>query len=60
MLNKISIAIIIHLMIGIYSYGSPSLFPNEVGIFIASSFQESPTLSLNSDSFIMEILKRVF
>lgn len=59
MLNKISVAIIIHLMFGIYTYGSLSIFPNEIGVFVFDTFVEQPLLNISSSSLLYEIGRRV-
>ena len=58
-LNKISLVIIIHLMLGIYSYGCSSIFPAEVGIYVIDSFVEKPSLDTNNNTFFFEIYRRV-
>jgi len=46
-------------MFGIYCYGCPSIFPNEVGIYVFDSFSEKPSLNSNNDVFFFEIFRRV-
>lgn len=56
-IDKIFLLVIFHLAIGIYAYGSPDFFPNEVGIYLST--KETPSLGERNIGLISEISIRV-